>query len=60
MNNYSFVFTFGSILLAAIGLILFVLTMGIPPSAMDCILYLMSWAILFGVWTIDSKTKDPE
>ena len=56
MNNYTFVFTFGSILLAASGIVLFALTM--PHTTIDCILVILILANLFGVWMIDSKVKD--
>ena len=58
MNNYAFIFTFGSVLLAASGIILFALTM--PHTTMDCVLLILVLANLFGVWTIDSRMRDTD
>jgi hypothetical protein len=55
MNNFTVLFALGSILLAIGGTIMFLLTS--PHSNMECILYIMSLAILFGIWAIDSKIK---
>jgi len=58
MNKYAFIFTFGSILLAGGGIIMFALTM--PHTTMDCVLLILVLANLFGVWAIDSRMRDTD